>query len=82
MLIKAYQSTIIGVLAGHTHTAELKMLQNRPLYFMAGLSTSHGNRAAINKFSVDKKNGTWQLSRDILLYLEEMLPPPPTRRGT
>lgn len=72
-LIKTYRHTIIGLLAGHTHAEELKVIKSSAnkaspnqiitgLYFTAALSTSHGNAPSIKTFYLSKNNGQWLLS--------------------
>ncbi|MDP3560736.1 MAG: metallophosphoesterase [Legionellaceae bacterium] len=66
-LVEAYQDVIIGMLAGHTHMDEIKIIQNssqQPLagiYLTPSLSTSHGNAPAIRSYSYEKQGSKWQL---------------------
>jgi sphingomyelin phosphodiesterase acid-like 3 len=67
-LYKQYQATITGVLVGHTHMEELKLIQDNHQtigaeYYTAGLSTSHGNSPSFKLFSFSKEASTpWQFN--------------------
>ncbi len=67
-LINTYSNTIIGLLAGHTHAEELKIIKRasgKPItgvYFTAALSTSHGNEPSVKTFYLTKRSKHWQLS--------------------
>ncbi|MCL5261240.1 MAG: metallophosphoesterase [Gammaproteobacteria bacterium] len=68
--LSRYRNNIIGVLSGHTHLEELKVLQDTAhnnigaLIFTAGLSTSHGNAPSLKSFSLSKNSSTnkWAIS--------------------
>lgn len=68
-LIKLYQGTIIGILASHTHAEELKVIKDEfnknisGVYFIAALSTSHGNEPSAKTFYFSKNNEQWLLSK-------------------
>jgi predicted MPP superfamily phosphohydrolase len=64
-----YQPNILGLLVGHTHAEELKVIQNSShsiltgVYFTAALSTSHGNSPSVKTFYFCKnKRSPWQLT--------------------
>jgi len=67
-LIKLYQGTIIGILASHTHAEELKIIKDElnkniaGVYFIAALSTSHGNEPSVKTFYFSKNNQQWLIS--------------------
>jgi hypothetical protein len=67
-IIKKYQHIIIGLLASHTHAEELKVIQDASkknitgVYFVAALSTSHGNEPSVKTFYFSKNGGHWLLS--------------------
>ena len=67
-LIKTHQHNLIGLLAGHTHAEELKILTASPnqiitgLYFTAALSTSHGNAPSVKTFYLSKEDEEWRFS--------------------
>lgn len=67
-ILASYPHTIIGVIGGHTHSEELKVVQNSSnkiiggVYFVAGLSTSHGNQPSFKLFSYQKMQREWLLS--------------------
>ncbi|MBA2651925.1 MAG: metallophosphoesterase [Tatlockia sp.] len=67
-LIKKYQSSIVGMLASHTHGEELKIIKDEAqkniagIYFVSALSTSHGNEPSVKTFSFFKENDLWVLA--------------------
>ena len=67
-IIKTYQKTIIGLLAGHTHTEEIKIIKDAAqnniagVFLNAGLSTSHGNEPSVKTFYFANQNSQWQLA--------------------
>jgi len=67
-LLAHYKNNVIGMLSGHTHMEELKVMQDKShknigaLIFTAGLSTSHGNSPSLKTFSLSKTNGIWSIS--------------------
>lgn len=67
-ILKTYQHTIIGLLAGHTHQDELKIIKDPSkkiiagLYSIAALSTSHANNPSVKTFNLSKINDQWELS--------------------
>ncbi len=67
-LMKTYQHIITGLLASHTHTEELKIIQDNTqnniagIYLAPGLSTSHGNEPSVKTFYFSRENEQWQLS--------------------
>ncbi|CAL7961648.1 hypothetical protein GAMM_250032 [Gammaproteobacteria bacterium] len=68
-LLSNYKNIIIGILFGHTHMEELKILQNTTgnavgaEISIAALSTGHGNAPAIKTFYLNSNNGTqWSVS--------------------
>ena len=73
-LTERYHRTIIGILAGHTHKDELKLLENavhKPVavvYLVAALSTSHGNSPSVRTFYYGKKKEKWQLTNSDIFY--------------
>jgi sphingomyelin phosphodiesterase acid-like 3 len=66
-LIEKYQHEIIGLIAGHTHAEELKIIQNHDnqpiagVYFVAALSTAHGNSPSLKTFYYSNNLNHWQL---------------------
>jgi len=69
-LVKMYQNTIIGLLAGHTHHDELKIIKdssnkNISAVFMTGsLATFYGNGPSVKTFYFSNKSGSWLLQND------------------
>lgn len=67
-LVKRYQNTIMGILASHTHIEELKLIKDEVnknisgIYFIAALSTSHGNEPSVKTFYYSNNNEKWLLS--------------------
>jgi UDP-2,3-diacylglucosamine pyrophosphatase LpxH len=67
-LLLLYHDNIIGVLCGHTHMEELKVVQSEssPIasaeLFTPGLSTSHGNAPSFKTFALQQKDSRWTLS--------------------
>jgi sphingomyelin phosphodiesterase acid-like 3 len=67
-IVKKYQHTIIGLLGAHTHAEELKIIRDvsnkkmNGVYFVAGLSTSHGNQPSVKTFYFSRHRGQWLLS--------------------
>lgn len=67
-VISAYQNNIIGLLAAHTHTDELKVIKNAAgdiltgVYLSPALSTSHGNAPAVRTFYYEENKGRWAIS--------------------
>lgn len=75
-LLSRYKKNIIGILSGHTHLEELKVLQDNThnnigaLIFTAGLSTSHGNAASIKSFYLSQNNQQWGISNYTTFYFK------------
>ena len=73
-LIKKYRHSIIGILAGHTHKDEIKVIQDaasQPItgvYLTPALSTSHGNAPAVRTFTYAKQPSQWQLTNYDTFY--------------
>jgi len=73
--LSIYHHGVVGVLASHTHTEEIKILNNIQekykigVYYTPGLSTSHGNAASVKMFSLssDSRN-KWMLTNAITYY--------------
>lgn len=71
-LLSNYQNTIIGILTGHTHMEELKVLQNTagdPVgaeISTAGITTIHGNAPSVKTFYLSKdqnqEKSQWAIS--------------------
>lgn len=67
-IVSTYQHTIIGILASHTHTEELRVIKDvskndiAGIYLVAGLSTSHGNEPAVKTFYFFKEDNQWLLA--------------------
>lgn len=75
--IKTYHDNIIGILTGHTHMEELKIIQEQApenkqkiesedknvglVLSTAGLSTSHGNSPSVKTFYMISKDDQWKL---------------------
>jgi len=61
-IIKKYPNTVIGILAGHTHTENVKAISAGkkiiPIIFTAGLSTNRGNAPSFKYFSLTKKDSS------------------------
>ncbi|QLE78535.1 phosphoesterase [Francisella sp. Scap27] len=71
-LIKKYHNHIAGILVGHTHIEELKILpfKDKVLgeYYTAGLSTSHGNSPSYKTYSIHKNSTeNWSID-DYIAY--------------
>lgn len=63
-IISKYRQEIVGLLAGHTHMEEFKIIQfpdgeRLGQYLTAGLSTSHGNSPSFKTFSMKIENNEW-----------------------
>ncbi|WP_231861985.1 metallophosphoesterase [Legionella hackeliae] len=77
-LINRYQKTIVGLLASHTHTEELRVIKDSSqntiagVYFVPGLSTSHGNEPSIKTFYLANKDERWQLSNYEVFHFSEL----------
>ena len=67
-LLQQYHSVIQGILVGHTHMDELKIIERPHMklaeFFTPGLSTSHGNSPSFKVFSLTKHalSQSWFLS--------------------
>jgi sphingomyelin phosphodiesterase acid-like 3 len=67
-LIDTYSSNIIGILVGHTHFEEIKILQNDAKQniavelFTPALSTSHGNAPGVKSFFYAQDDNIWALT--------------------
>lgn len=67
-LLSRYKNNIIGVLSGHTHMEELKVLKDNAnnnvgaLVFTAGLSTSHGNAPSVKTFFLGRSFNNWSIT--------------------
>jgi sphingomyelin phosphodiesterase acid-like 3 len=67
-IVESYQDIIVGLLASHTHSEELKSIQDSSrkniigVYLVAALSTSHGNEPSVKTFYFSKNNTQWRLS--------------------
>lgn len=63
-----YQNNIIGILSGHTHMEELKVIRNGQnrnvgaVLFTAALSTSHGNAPSVKTFSLTQNSNKWSIA--------------------
>ena len=70
-LINTYAPIIKGVLVGHTHMDEFKIIKLKSgelgEYFTAGLSTSHGNMPSLKSYLLNNKNGVWSI-KDYISY--------------
>ena len=65
-LIMKYQNQILGLLVGHTHMEEFKIITttNEKVigeFFTAGLSTSHGNSPSIKLFELIDQKDEWSI---------------------
>ena len=65
-IIRHYHKQIRGILVGHTHMEEFKVIkvphgQDIGEYFTAGLSTSHGNSPSIKHFTIEENNKIWSI---------------------
>lgn len=65
-LIMEYQNQIMGLLVGHTHMEEFKIITttNEKVigeFFTAGLSTSHGNSPSIKLFELIDQKDEWSI---------------------
>ena len=73
-LVKKYHQSIIGILAGHTHKDEIKVIQDsehQPIagvYLTAALSTSHGNAPSVRTYTYSKQDMRWQLTNYDVFY--------------
>ncbi len=76
-LINTYKKNIIGLLASHTHMEELKIIKTLDnetvtgVYFVPGLSTSHGNEPAVKEFAYANENGKWALTDYEVFHFSE-----------
>jgi len=71
--IEKYNSSIIGILAGHTHREEFKIITDNGklitgVYFTAALSTSLGNAPSVKTFYYSNTDGKWQLTSSETFY--------------
>ena len=69
-LIMEYQNQIMGLLVGHTHMEEFKIITttNEKVigeFFTAGLSTSHGNSPSIKLFELIDQKDDWSINNYI-----------------
>ena len=65
-LIMEYQNQIMGLLVGHTHMEEFKIITTTKEkvigeFFTAGLSTSHGNSPSIKLFELIDQKDEWSI---------------------
>jgi hypothetical protein len=66
-LVAEHASTIVGLLAAHTHKDEIKIVRDakrNPLvgvYINPALSTSHGNAPAMRVYALRERGTQWQL---------------------
>lgn len=64
-VLHKYRSIIRGVLVGHTHLDEVKVLKlgGKPLgqYYTPALSTSHGNSPGLRVYTMQKKQQHWYI---------------------
>lgn len=64
-LLNEYQNTVRGILVGHTHMDEIKVLHLKDgllgEYYTAALSTSHGNSPSLKRYDLLHHNGQWYL---------------------
>ncbi|RNC77168.1 metallophosphoesterase [Piscirickettsia salmonis] len=64
--IAPYHHQIRGILVGHTHMEEFKIIQTAGKaygeYFTAGLSTSHGNSPSLKLYTLTKSKNNWAIS--------------------
>ncbi len=76
-LVNDYQSTIIGILAAHTHYDEMHIIQNKAgqnqvnAYISPALSTFHGNAPAIRIYDYSDAGNRWQLTDYHTYYFEK-----------
>lgn len=65
-LLLSYQDVVRGVLVGHTHMDELKVLNLKGKllgeYYTAALSTSHGNSPSLRRYDLKENQGQWYLN--------------------
>jgi len=65
-MISNYADQIRGILVAHTHMEEFKIIKmknkNIGEYFIASLSTSHGNSPAVKSIRITKNRGSWTIS--------------------
>ena len=65
-LVSKYADQIKGILVGHTHMEEFKIIKtankNIGEYFTAGLSTSHGNSPSVKLFNITNSNDDWAIN--------------------
>ncbi len=72
-LIDHYHDAIIGVLAGHTHKDELKIIRNKAhhvqmgVYVSGSLATIYGNAPSIRSYTLHEANHHWSL-QDYTVY--------------
>lgn len=75
-IIRRYHNQIKGILVGHTHMEEFKVIkvsQNENIgeYFTAGLSTSHGNSPSIKDFTIEENNKIWSIENYTTYQIHE-----------
>lgn len=70
-LLSIYQKNIIGIIAGHTHDDELRVLQNTTkqaigtILINPGVITLHGNAPGIRNYFLNRDNSHWVISNYI-----------------
>lgn len=73
-IVNTFHETIIGILSGHTHKDELKIITNNEgkriagVYYTAALSTIHANAPSVKTFFLSDRRGNWQLTNYETFY--------------
>ncbi len=76
-LLANYHEIILGILAGHTHMDEIKLVQTPEgenilaFYLSPAISTSHQNAPAIRSYDYEKQGSDWQLKDYTTFYVTE-----------
>ena len=76
-LVNLYKNNIVGILAGHTHKDEIKLIQDSShnnlvgVYLTPALSTSHGNAPSIRTYSYARSNDRWSLTDYVTYYFSK-----------
>ena len=67
-LTSTYQATLMGILAGHTHKDEIKMIHHRAsnqqtgIYINAAMASIYANAPSIRTYMLEQGKGAWILS--------------------
>lgn len=76
-LLAHYHDIIIGILAGHTHMDEMRLVQTPEgknllsIYLSPAISTAHQNAPAIRSYDYEKQASHWQLKDYTTFYVTQ-----------